>query len=74
MLRYLPRSNLVDSAAFLEFSAADALAFYCLPLAGMVSAKFWDFDPLDKLEGAAGMMAKVAERDSAKKIAESQKG
>lgn len=57
-----------------DFSAADALAFYCLPLAGMVAGKFFDFDPVAELDGAAGMMAKVAERPSAQAIAESLKG
>ena len=56
-----------------EFSAADIMAFYCMPLAGMVSQKFWDFDPVAALDGAAGMMAKVAERPSAQAIAESLK-
>lgn len=57
-----------------EFSAADAMAFYCLPLAGMVSRKFFDFDPVAHLDGAAGMMAKVAERPSARAIAASLEG
>ncbi|MEM1249014.1 MAG: glutathione S-transferase family protein [Acidobacteriota bacterium] len=57
-----------------QFTAADAMAFYCLPLAGMVCGKFFDFDPVAHLEGAAGMMAAVAERPSAQAIAASMEG
>ena len=34
-----------------EFSAADVMAFYCLPLAGMVSGKLFGLDPMAHLEG-----------------------
>lgn len=56
-----------------EFTYADMLAYFCLPLAAGVANKIWDGDPISELPGAAQMMALVAERDSAKAIAATQK-
>lgn len=55
-----------------EFTYADMLAFYCLPLAAGVAGKFWGMNPVELVPGAETMMAAVAERSSARTIAESQ--
>ena len=56
-----------------SFSAADIMAFYCLPLAGMVSEKYWGIDPVAALPGAQEMMNAVAARPSARSIAAAMK-
>ena len=53
-----------------DFTPADALAFYTLPLATAVGTKMLGIDPVEAIPGAAKMMASVAERASAKSIAD----
>jgi glutathione S-transferase len=56
-----------------DFTYADMLAYYCLPLAAGVAGKFWGLDPIAEIPGAEKMIAAVAERPSAIAIAEALK-
>lgn len=53
-----------------DFTPGDALAFYTMPLATAVGKKMLGIDPVAAIPGAAKMMASVAERPSAKSIAD----
>lgn len=57
-----------------DFTPADMMAFFGLPLATAVATKFFEINPLDSLPGAQELIAKVADRPSAKAIAEAQGG
>ena len=51
------------------FGYADIYLYFCLPLAAGVAAKFEWGDPIGKLPGASDVLARVAERASAKAMA-----
>lgn len=56
-----------------EFSPADMIAYFALPLCAAVAGKFWGIDPIGELRGAKEMIAQVSGRPSAQTIAASQK-
>ena len=55
------------------FTPADMLLFFSIPLVQGATTKLWDWDTSDALPGLAEWRAKVADRPSAKTIAEGGK-